>query len=111
MAQWVGAFQGHTHETKVKDVGASLKKAIAAYSSSANVAERDAKFKAMHHLAERVLMSRLKAIRAHLAQLREPGSKQRSNEKTIARFELDFARLQENGIEGVLKEFGVVLEK
>lgn len=110
MAQWIGAFRGHTHETKVKDVEASLKKAIAAY-STANAAERGAKFEAMHHLAERVLMCRLKATRAQLAQLREPGSKQRSNEKAIARYEHEFARLQENGIEGVLKEFGLVLEK
>ena len=108
MAQWIGAFRGHTHETKVKDVEASLKKAIAAYSTATPL---NAKFEAMHHLAERVLMCRLKATRAQLAQLCESGSKQRLNEKAIARYEHEFARLQENGIEGVLKEFGFVLEK
>ena len=102
MAQWAYGYSGHTHDTKVLDVEESLQQAITAYSAAAE-AERDRKSKAVHHLAERLLAARLKALRARIARFREPDYKGDTN---IRKLERHAEELQSEGVTGILREFG-----
>jgi hypothetical protein len=106
MAQWIGYNSGLTHQSKVKDLEVSLRKAIAAI-HSVNETERVAKWKAAEHLAERLHASRVKLLRVRISELREEiMGRKNPNDKSIARLENEIVRLQENGIEAILKEFG-----
>jgi len=106
MAQWQGQYSGFTHETKVQDLEDSLRRAIKS-ASEAGPVDRDRKLKAMWHVAERVLSSRLKALRARESALTEPG---RESEKTVVKLEERKIRLEQTGVIGILMEFDVPLE-
>lgn len=103
MAQWNGQFSGLTHETKVQDIEASLRQAVVAY-RGASVAERDSKAKAVRHLSKRLLAARLKALRARLSGLREPG-KRRVREVQLMQLQTREHELLAEGVAGILKEF------
>ena len=104
MAQWAYGYSGHTHGTKVLDVEESLQQAITAHSMAAE-AERDHKSKAVHHLAERLLAARLKALRARIARLREPDYKGDASE-LIQKLDRHAQELESEGVTGILQEFG-----
>jgi hypothetical protein len=78
MAQWNGQYGGLTDETKVQDLEESLRRAVTAFAAAAD-ADRESKGKAVHHLSDRLLAARLKALRARLSALREPGTKRASD--------------------------------
>ncbi|MDR3402840.1 MAG: hypothetical protein P4L99_10120 [Chthoniobacter sp.] len=92
-----------THETKVQDIEASLRQTVTAF-DAAPEAERGAKSKAVHHLSERLLAARLKAVRARLSALRAPGKK-RSDGSQLAQLQTREQELQAQGLVGILREF------
>ncbi|MBN9693945.1 MAG: hypothetical protein J0M24_27190 [Verrucomicrobia bacterium] len=102
MAQWTGQFSGLTHNTKVRDTEASLRRAVAA-AAQASPEVRYRKVRPMHALAERLLAVRLKAVRARIAALTEPG-KRRSDE--VGGLEEKERQILAGGIEAILREFG-----
>ena len=104
MAQWYGFGSGLTHETKVKDLEASMRKAVTAL-KAANEAETDGKMKAVHHLAERLLAARLKAMGAKISQLREPKARP-VDEQIVSRLEAEQERVRDAGVDAILTEFG-----
>lgn len=103
MAQWIGQYSGLTHETKVQDLETSLRKTVAAC-ATAPEAERESRGKAVEHLAGRLLAARLKAIRARLSALREPGQK-RASEDQLKQLQTCEQELLAQGVAGILKEF------
>jgi len=104
MAQWTGQFTGLTHETKVQGIEASLRQAVAAFDCAAE-AERESKAKAVHHLSDRLRAARLKALRARLSALREPGLK-RANDSQVRQLKAREQELHAQGVAGILLEFG-----
>jgi len=101
MAQWQYGYGGLTHETKVQDIEASLRQAIAAFDTAAG-AERDSKAKAVRHLAERLLRARSKALGARLSTLLEPGHK---SSDQVRRLQMREQELHAQGVTGILREF------
>jgi hypothetical protein len=105
MAQWPGFYSGHTHETKVQDVEDSLRLAIQTY-RTASGAQRADKLKAIRQLAERLLAARLKALRARISALTEPGRKSVHGAKAV-HLRTRGQELQSQGVDDILREFGV----
>src|SRR5262245_41030731 len=101
MAQWQGQFSGFTHETKVQDLEESLRRAVNAV-AKATPADRDRKTKSMWQLAERLLSSRFKALRARESALTEPG---RRTLNAVAKLKKKEDQLQQVGLKGILREF------
>lgn len=100
MAQWTGQYSGLTHETKVQDIEALLRQAVAAFDATPEPA-RESKAKAVHHLSDRLLAARLKALRARLSALHEPGPKQAAASQLQTREQ----ELRAQGVTGIFKEF------
>ena len=103
MAQWKGQFSGLTHETKVQDLEATLRQAVTAFDAAPD-AERETKAKAVRHLADRLLTARLKALRARLSALREPGQK-RASDSQVKQLQTREQEFHAQGVAGILKEF------
>ena len=106
MAQWSGQFLGFTHDTKVQDAEDSLRSAVQTINLMPE-AERTEKMKNnIRSLAERVLAVRLKALRARVSSLTEPGGKSLDAEQAShLRARVD--EVQAGGVKAILKEFGV----
>ena len=60
MAQWMGQYSGESHATKVADLEAALRVAIAAMQKAATGAGYDRKRVAVEKLAARLLGARVK---------------------------------------------------
>ena len=101
MAQWQYGNGGLTHETKVQDIEVLLRQGIAAFDTAAEV-ERESKAKAVRLLSERLLRARLKALRARLSTLLEPGQKSRDQ---VRQLQMREQELHAQGITGIFKEF------
>jgi hypothetical protein len=101
MAQWERAYCGLTHDTKVKDVEASLRLAVTSF-ATAEESEKERKAEAVRNLAKRLLNARLKALRARISALSEPG---RHAANKVSDLRLRVEELEEQGITGVLNEF------
>ena len=105
MAQWTGQFSGFTHETKVQDIEHSLRQAISTYKVLPGP-KRGGKLKAIRQLAERLLAVRLKALRARISALTEPGSKSLDDTKA-AHLRTREQELRAQSVDDVLREFEV----
>lgn len=105
MAQWSKGFTGLTHETKVQDVEVSLRNAIETLNGLPET-ERPVKMKSIQSLAERLLASRLKALRARKSALTEPWSNRLEAEQA-SYISKRIQTVEAEGIEGILNEFGV----
>ena len=105
MAQWTGQFSGHTHESKVQDIEDSLRLAIQTY-RTASEAERTSQLKAIRHLAERLLAARLKALRASISAITEPGSK-RLDDTKASHLRAREHGLQAQSVDDILREYGI----
>ncbi len=92
-----------THETKVQDIAKSLRKAITAFEVAPDP-EPESKSKGVHHLADRLLMARLKAVQARLSAFREPGSKM-ARVSQLRKLQTRERELEAQGGAGILKEF------
>jgi hypothetical protein len=105
MAQWARQFSGFTHETKVQDIEHSLRQAIKTFETTPE-AERSTKLKAIRNLSERLLAARLKALRARISALTEPGSK-RLDDRKAAHLRTREQELLDQGADEILREFDV----
>lgn len=105
MAQWAGQFSGFTHETKVQDIEVSLRQAVESFRASSET-DRDARLKAARRLAERLRVARLKALRARLSALTEPGCK-RLDERQASHLRTRAVELEAQDADAVLREFGL----
>jgi hypothetical protein len=103
MAQWTGAYSGLTHETKVQDIEHSLRQAITTFKALPEV-EQAGKLKAIRHLAERLHAVRLKALRARISALTEPGSKSLDDTKA-AHLRKRGQELKAQSADDILREF------
>src|SRR5882762_1612725 len=97
MAQWTGQFSGFTHETKVQDIEHSLRHAIKTF-EAAPEAERIGKLKAIRHLSAKLLAARLKALRARISALTEPGSKS-SDDRQASHLRARQQELERQGVD------------
>jgi hypothetical protein len=103
MAQWARAYCGDTHETKVGDAERSLRLAVVAY-HECETSSKESKQKQIHRLAERVLTSRLKALKARISMLNAPGIQKRK-QIDISHLRLQIQSIKDDGVLGILKEF------
>jgi len=103
MAQWMGQFSGRTHETKVQDIEVSLQKAVKALEGTSEN-DRKRKAKAVRRLSERLLLSRLKMLRARISVMTETMQKEELS-KRVNRLKLKEQGLIEQSVEGILREF------
>jgi len=104
MAQWIGFGSGLTHQTKVEDLEDSMRKAVAAL-KAASESDAGAKWNSVHHLADRLLAARLKALGARISELREPRARP-ADEQIWRRLQAERERIRQAGVNGVLTEFG-----
>ena len=105
MAQWTGQFSGFTHETKVQDIEDSLRQAITTFKALPET-ERNGKLKAIRHLSEKLLAARLKALRARLSDMMEPGNKNLDDTK-VGHLRTRVQELEAQDVNDVLREFGM----
>lgn len=105
MAQWMGQFSGLTHETKVHDIEASLRQAAGTL-AAATAADKERKAKGVLQLAERLLACRRKAIHARISALVVPET-QPDGAQGVASLREREQKLQSDGVDGILDEFGV----
>ncbi len=101
MAQWSHQYSGHTHDTKVADCEAILRRAVERF--------RDCESR-LHPpdfpaLAARVLRARRKALGAALSDS-EPGTGALTNQRT-ERLRLRIEELDSGGVDSILREFSV----
>ena len=100
MAQWNGYGSGATHETKVKVLEDSLRKAVQTF-GLVPAEERESTAKAIRRLSERLLAARLKVIRARIAALA-------ITNKHLEKLRSQEQEIQAEGVDGILIEFGVL---
>ena len=107
MAQWQGQFSGRTHETRVREVEATLRRTVSALreESSAEVQERLKK--QVRNLAKRLLTARLHLLKSRVGK----ASEQRMTGAPsawadgIATLRAKEAQTRQEGINGILREF------
>ncbi len=107
MAEWLGQFSGNTHATKVADGEASLRHAIVVFRESGLEKDRQRKAKSLRNLAERLLSARLRFIRARIAALEPAAECTEEQYRVIASLKEQVARTEEEGVGGILVEFGI----
>lgn len=109
MAQWLGQFSGHTHETKVEDSEELLRHAVKVFHAVDSNLERAKKAKVVHRLAKRLLTARLKLAKARIAAATDvqSGVALAKRENEIASLERKYAVVCEGGLEAILREFSV----
>lgn len=101
MAQWRGQFTWLTHQTKLEDAEAVLRRAVVAF-RGALPAEAAGKAKAVRHLAERVLNLRVKLLRARRAAQPPVDNSSPYAEELMA----PERAVLSAGLAGILSEFG-----
>lgn len=108
MAQRMGQFSGHTHETKVEDAEGSLRRAVEAFRSAGTSPDREKQAKAIHRLAGRLMTARLKSAKARIAAATDaqPGAALSGRAGEIASLERKYAAMCEGGLDAILREFG-----
>lgn len=105
MAQWLGQYTGRTHESKAREIETSLCKAVDAL-RKATEQEKTRKVKAVRRLSERLLRARHKMLHARISNLTEARAPGEVSQK-IAHLKAQEQEMSEQGIAGILKEFGV----
>jgi hypothetical protein len=107
MAQWQGQFSGRTHETRVLDAEATLRKAVGALREVNSTDEREHLAKQVRNLAKRLLTVRLQLLKSRIAK----ASEQRMTGSPsawvdgIAALRAKEAEVRSKGINGILQEF------
>jgi hypothetical protein len=109
VAQWKGQFSGKTHETRVLDVEASLRCAVAAFRAASSPGEREKKAKDVRNLAKRVLSARLRLLKARISRAQEPrmtGAAPAPWSDRIDALRAREIKVREDDVSGILVEFG-----
>lgn len=101
MAQWRGQFTWLTHQTKLEDAEAVLRRAVVAF-RGAPPADVAAKAKAVRQVAERVLNLRLKLLKARRAAQPPVDNSSPHAEELLA----PERAVLSAGLAGILSEFG-----
>jgi hypothetical protein len=109
MAQWLGQFTGNTHATRIAELGAHLRHAIAAYRSSGDDATRRKRAKSIRNLAKRLAAARIRNIKAKLVSA-ELDEAQGKGIVDVGLLREELAHLEATGPEGILVELGVLTE-
>ncbi len=100
-------FSGNTHETKVRDLEESLRKAANGLKAAVEP-EKPHKMKAVKSLSKRLLDSQLKMYKARIKALSMQKLKKQDDPSIEVRKIMKKEKeLKENGVEGILKIFGV----
>lgn len=106
MAQWMRQFSGNTHATKVQDLEIVLRKAVAALGAASPGKERETKAKSVRKVAERLLSARSKMLKARLDAARTGQESESEEGSGISSLRQRIVRLSEEGLDGILVEFG-----
>lgn len=108
MAQWAGMGSGRTHESRVQEIEASLRQAIAALHTSTE-GDREAKAKNLHRLAKKLLSARVKRLKARYAEYSDHATAEvrEKREQAIESMGRRIQELEEGGTVAILREFGV----
>jgi ABC-type methionine transport system ATPase subunit len=106
MAQWNGQFTGNTHATKVKDLEELLVHTVNVFRDLSSDEERFKKEKAIHKIAEKLLIARLKFLKAKLYET-EPVIEEKAKKKNvqIEHLQQRIEEMQTQGANGILIEF------
>lgn len=110
MAQWLGQFSGKTHATRVADTEALLRHAVEVLRATPVGPEHVRKAKAVRNLARRVFSARERFLKARLAEYHRARSKEfvARHAQEIESLEHRAAQLREEGVDGILREFGAL---
>ena len=107
MAQWSGGFSGNTHATRVAEAEAALRHAITVLQAKQPGEDPTKAANTVHKLAQRVLSSRLRMLKARLSTMQDAKAQDAvpsaSQELTDLRRRLALAQTQ--GVKEVLDEF------
>lgn len=108
VAQWLGAFTGNTHETRVGDAEDLLLHAVEVLKSSGSGPYRERRAKSVARLAKRLLAARLKLAKARIAAAEDvqTGVELARRSEEIASLKRREALVRQGGLEAILKEFG-----
>lgn len=105
MAQWNGQFSDLTHDTKVRDLEDTMRKAVESLRAAADE-ERMKKSRALRKLANRLLAARLRCIRARIAAQDRPEDNSPCAEAIASLRQMETS-YRSDGVDGVLREFGM----
>ena len=100
MAQWAGGYSGNTHASRVQDTETILREAITALRGASAPSVRT-KAKTVQQLARKLLLARVRLMKARLAAL--PGGTPASRRRLALQERL--ASTQARGVTGILGEF------
>jgi hypothetical protein len=106
MAQWLGQFSGHTHETRVENAEAALRHAVHVFHTANSDESRKRNARSVRKLAERVLSARLKLLRARLDALRPLAGDRKQPANRLKSLRRREAQTSTEGVNSILKEFG-----
>jgi hypothetical protein len=108
VAQWLGQFSGMTHETRVQDLEAALRHAVAAFRTTTPLSEREKKAKDVRNLARRVLSARLRLLKSRIARGQEPRTTGKPSgwSDGIDALRARETKVRDEGVSGILAEFG-----
>jgi len=107
MAQWLGQFTGHTHQTRLADVEETLRGAISAF-RTASIDERSKKAKAIGNLVKRLISVRARYAKAKLVVASQVGTSEAMEHRAaeVATLNRKLELLKSIHPTVVLKEFG-----
>ena len=103
MAQWAGGYSGNTHSSRVQETEKLFREAITALRSATAVTSVRSKAKAVRQIARKLLLARVRLMKARVAAL--PGGARISRRQLALQKEL--AATQARGVAGILEEFRV----
>ena len=107
MAQWAGGYSGNTHATRVADAESALKQAITAFRLHEGAAASAQGHDKVARMAERLLSARVRMLKARLLTLRDASAQDGSSPAQLTDLEVRLKKLQEQGVAGILTEFGL----
>jgi hypothetical protein len=108
MAQWLGQFSGHTHETKVDDAEDLLRHAVESLCGTAAGPGREERIKAVRRLVDRLYRARVKLAKARLVAATggQSGASLAVRAEEVAGLERKYRAVSQGGVEAILREFG-----
>jgi hypothetical protein len=109
VAQWNGQFTGNTHATKVKDCEGALRHAVDVLLACETETELAQKRKAVINLAEKLLIARIKLLKAKINDS-EPVTEENQTaprKQQLESLRQELSEAQDGGLHAILLEFGL----